>query len=355
MPKTSLPARSRQNRTRTRPFALRALLTLLLVLVTAVAAAQAETDPAATPAATTTTPVDADPVVIQVGELREHYSDIAWRFEIAVRNFAGGQGMAYSEELAAQMFPMLPTYLEQRGTELVLLREAARRGLEPDAETVETTLQRIKESVPEGEDYDATLAEAGFKTEQMLVTLIEEGDLITQVINAFNEEVAPSEDQLKVRYHADIALYTEPESYCARHILVPEEAVAGEIVERVAAGEDFATLAGEFGTDGTATRGGDLGCFPTGAMVAPFEEAVIAAEIGAVTGPVETQFGYHALLVYDHHEASVAEFAEVRDQVEESVAADTANARLGGLLSGAGVITYPERIPAPPAVEPASE
>src|SRR5690606_855387 len=167
----------------------------------------------------------------------------------------------------------------------------------------------------------------------------------TQVIAAFSEEATPTENELRVRYLADISNYTEPETYCARHILDDDEAVAIDLVARVAAGEDFAALAGEFGTDGTASVGGDLGCFGRGAMVADFENAVVAAELGEVAGPVTTRFGFHAVLVYDHNEAVVIPLEEVREQVAASASAATADARLGGLLRGAGIVTYPERLP----------
>lgn len=290
-------------------------------------------------------PAQADPIVLQVGSIVERLSDVEWRFDVAVRSYAAGQGVPYSAEIAAQMRPLLPNYLEQRGTELVLLREAGRRGLQPDEESVALSLERIRGSVAQGDDYEGMLAAAGFSSEERLVTLIEEADLISQVIRAYNDEAVPSENEVRVRYLADLERYTVPESFCARHILVEDEALAGELVARVAAGEDFAALAMEFGTDGTAPAGGDLGCFGRGAMVADFEEAVAAAEVGTVTGPVATRFGYHALLVYEHREAQVRAFDEVRDEVSSSVAAQSADARLNGLLRGSAVVTYPERVP----------
>lgn len=325
-------------------------LAVAFVLLSAVVHAQdapaneaPQTAPEAAPE--TAVAVDPDPVVVQVGSLTERLSDIEWRFEVAIRSYAAGQGMPFSPEIAAQMRPLIPTYLEQRGTELVLLREAARRGFEPSQENIDASLERIRGSVQEGQDYDAMLADAGFDSEERLVTLISEGDLISQVLAAFNEESMPSDEEVRVRYLADIDRYTEPETFCARHILVAEEALADEIVARVAAGEDFAALAAEFGTDGTATVGGDLGCFQRGAMVADFENAVVEADLGEVTGPVVTRFGFHALLVYDHHEASVLPFEEVREEVSSSVAAASADAKLRGLVRGSAVVTYPERVP----------
>ena len=73
---------------------------------------------------------------------------------------------------------------------------------------------------------------------------------------------------------------------------------AKKILNEIKAGADFASKAREFGSDGTSTRGGDLGYFSSGQMVKPFETAVFnAKKIGLLTDIVETQFGYHIIEV----------------------------------------------------------
>lgn len=71
---------------------------------------------------------------------------------------------------------------------------------------------------------------------------------------------------------------------------------ARKILNDIKGGASFAAKASEFGTDGTATRGGDLGSFSTGQMVKPFEQAVFSAKkTGLLNDVVETQFGYHII------------------------------------------------------------
>lgn len=73
---------------------------------------------------------------------------------------------------------------------------------------------------------------------------------------------------------------------------------AADLIARIKKGEDFAKLAGEFGTDATKTKGGDLGWFGRGAMVPAFDEAVFALKAGEVAPePVRTEFGYHVIKV----------------------------------------------------------
>jgi len=83
----------------------------------------------------------------------------------------------------------------------------------------------------------------------------------------------------------------------ARHILVSDEATALNIIEKLKSGEDFAALAKEFSTDGSASTGGDLGWFGTGAMVPEFEAAAYALEKpGDYTlTPVKSEFGFHII------------------------------------------------------------
>ena len=85
----------------------------------------------------------------------------------------------------------------------------------------------------------------------------------------------------------------------AAHILLPTREEAGAARTRVTeGGEDFATVARELSTDeATAANGGELGWFTREEMVAPFAEAAFALEPGAISEPVETEFGWHVIQV----------------------------------------------------------
>jgi len=81
----------------------------------------------------------------------------------------------------------------------------------------------------------------------------------------------------------------------ASHILVPTLAEALHLHDQINAGADFGHLARQHSKCGSAQTGGDLGPFGRGQMVKPFEDAAFEGEIGAVVGPVQTQFGYHLI------------------------------------------------------------
>jgi parvulin-like peptidyl-prolyl isomerase len=115
---------------------------------------------------------------------------------------------------------------------------------------------------------------------------------------------------------------TEAEAaYCASHILVATEQEANDVLGRLEAGEDFATLATEVSTDtGSGAVGGDLGCAIAENYVPEFASALSAAEVGVPTQPVETEFGYHVILL---REDEVPAEADVIEDLK-ATAADTA-------------------------------
>lgn len=326
-----------------RLLAPRPLLTWLSAALLLASSAGAQT----TDTAAATTAAAADPVVLRLGTYEERASDFAWRFGVTLRGVASQQGQPYSPEFAASLWSLLPYYLDQRVQEVALVSEARRRGLTPDGEGIDATIDRIKAGLASDEEFATVVTAAGFPDETALRGMIEESDLIQQLLELVHDEAAANvtDQEVRVRYLAERQRYSEPEQYCARHILVSEESVAVELVERLNAGADFAELAGEFGTDGTKTRGGDLGCFGLGAMVPDFEQAVVTAPVGESIGPVATQFGYHVVLVYDHTPARVRPLAEVQDDVREYVTALAANATVDGIVEGAAVSVYPENLP----------
>lgn len=84
-------------------------------------------------------------------------------------------------------------------------------------------------------------------------------------------------------------------SFGAKHILVKTLNEAVTLREQIVNGTPFESAAMQASLCPSKTNGGDLGLFQSGQMVKPFEDAVVAAEIGAVTQPVQTQFGYHLI------------------------------------------------------------
>lgn len=82
----------------------------------------------------------------------------------------------------------------------------------------------------------------------------------------------------------------------AKHILVDHEHEAQDLLLKLQKNEStFEDLAQKFSNCPSGKSGGDLGEFSKGQMVAPFEEAAFSLEVGKVSSPVKTQFGYHLI------------------------------------------------------------
>ena len=84
---------------------------------------------------------------------------------------------------------------------------------------------------------------------------------------------------------------------CANHILVPTEMDAIKLKSQIKTFEDFKYYARIYSSCPSGQRGGELGCFERGQMVKPFENAAFNGNVGEVSDPVKTQFGYHLLWV----------------------------------------------------------
>ena len=106
------------------------------------------------------------------------------------------------------------------------------------------------------------------------------------------------------------------EQVWARHILVATEEEAKTVIERLNNGEDFGKLAAELSQDtGSGAKGGDLGWFGKGQMVAPFEEAAFNLKVGEISQPVQSDFGWHVIQVIDRATLPLtdAQYTQARD------------------------------------------
>jgi len=83
----------------------------------------------------------------------------------------------------------------------------------------------------------------------------------------------------------------------ASHILVDSRHLAQELVDKLRGGGSFENMAKKHSSCPSGKGGGDLGFFGKGQMVKPFEDAAFRMEIGQISDPVETQFGWHVIMV----------------------------------------------------------
>jgi peptidyl-prolyl cis-trans isomerase C len=144
-------------------------------------------------------------------------------------------------------------------------------------------------------------------------------------------KVNVTQQEAESYYKENEEKFKVPEQVKASHILINTEptdpngdpaeakaearAQAEKLLEQLKNGADFATLASQYSVCPSARKGGDLGYFPKGRMVAEFEKAAFGLDIGEVSEIVETQFGFHIIKVADRKEADVISFEEAKDDI----------------------------------------
>ncbi|MFP9138742.1 peptidylprolyl isomerase [Devosia sp. XGJD_8] len=146
---------------------------------------------------------------------------------------------------------------------------------------------------------------------------------------------AVTEEAVRADYEAFIADFVPADEIRASHVLVPTEEEAKAVKAELDGGADFATVAKEKSIDPGAANGGDLGFFGKGMMVAPFEAAAFAlTDIGQVSDPVESQFGWHVIRLEEKRQSAPPAFEQVAAQLQQQRLMTTFDETVARLMEG---------------------
>jgi peptidyl-prolyl cis-trans isomerase C len=252
------------------------LLAALLVLTGCSAPQSADDDIGAAADA------DDSPMIFRVGDTTYTENDYEQRLEESLgppirQLLAQGQTQEQIAELAQQQ-NVRQSVFDDMIQESLLVEVAREEGIGVDAEEIDAAVEQQQSmgALP-GEEPEGT------------PTPEEEAEL--------REEIA--RQQL---VQAVIARHTRADMFNSKHILVEEEETAEEVVSKLEEGEDFGELASEYSQDpGSADEGGEYGWIPRGTFVPEYEEAAFNAELNEPV-IVESQFGFHVIVVEDREE-----------------------------------------------------
>jgi peptidyl-prolyl cis-trans isomerase C len=282
------------------------LVPLALVLAGPAAFAQTTTEPAepAAPAETAEAPAggysvrsalaEVDGVILTLGEL------------IAIRRELPEQYQSLPDEV------LFDGIIEQM-IDQMLLAEAGRKAALDKRPAVAMNLLNQQRAI---------LADAYLRSEV-------EARATPEAVEAlYSERYTGAEPQQEVR---------------AGHILVEAEEKAIELKAQLDGGADFAALAAEHGTDGTAQRGGDLGWFVRTDMVPEFADAAFAMEPGTISDPVKSAFGWHLIKLDEKRDRPAPALAEVQDALLGEVIQQAQVAIVAGLRAQSNIV-----MPEPP-------
>ena len=193
-------------------------------------------------------------------------------------------GVDWNDPQSQEPLPALQEQVLDQIIARVALRQlASKEGVSIDPKNVETETVALQGRVQaSGQFADwATFLKENSLTEEYVRSLLADNLL---------------SDAMSKRHAAP----TSVEQVHASHILVATKETGQEVLDKLAQGAAFADLAAQYSTDtGSKDQGGDLGWFPRGVMVSAFEQAAFSLEPGKVSQLVQTEFGYHIILVQE--------------------------------------------------------
>lgn len=191
---------------------------------------------------------------------------------------------------------------------------------------------RKQNNIPSQEALETALAGQGLSFDQYRAQLQEQIEKLKLISMEVRAKVQVGETEMREYYTANLAKYTEEDSYRARHIFFKtgEKASPAEIQKSKATalavladaktGKDFAELAKNFSEDPAARKdGGDLGSFKKGDMQPELEKTILSLKPGEISDLVSTSIGFHIIKLEARVTGTTKPFESVKAEIEELI------------------------------------
>ena len=234
------------------------------------------------------------------------------------------QGRKPSE---TEMASLRESVLEKMIKLELLSQESKKAGVSVNSTDVDNELKGYKKGFADDKAFAKALSESGI-TEAELRKQVGKNLTIQKFIDTkFKGKVQVTEQEAKDFYNSNQDKFAQPEMAHARHILITakeaepkadkdrKRAKLVEIKKQLKGGADFAELAKQYSDCPSKERGGDLGFFPRGQMVKPFDQAAFKMMPGDISDIVETEFGYHLIKLEEKKPAKTVSFDEAKAKI----------------------------------------
>jgi peptidyl-prolyl cis-trans isomerase C len=321
----------------------KALCYVIIVLLLQTTAALSEEKPASKKKSTVAEPAAAGTVLAKVNGVAITRAER----DRAVQEMLAQQGSRGGQQATPDMMPQMENAaLEQLINIELLYQKGKKMPVKDLSQKAEEKVAQTRKQFSSQEDFEKALKGVNM-TEKQLRELAQKNIVIDSLLQKeVFSKITVTEADAKKFYDENPDKFKMPERTRASHILVsadqkatPEEKKkakekAAAARKRVAAGEDFATVAKTESNCPSASKGGDLGYFGKGQMVPEFEKAAAALKLGELSDVVETPFGYHVIKVTERKPSETVPFADAKNRIEDYLKSQKAQKPLSDYMAG---------------------
>ena len=183
-------------------------------------------------------------------------------------------------------------------------------------------IKRVIEEMVNQELLFSDAKEVGMENEPAFQEILQATKINLLKGYAFNKiikDIKVEEDELETFFEENKNLFSQQESVKASHVLIEEKDKADLVLSKIKEGMSFEEAAKEYSTCPSKEIGGSLGEFGRGQMVPEFEEVAFNMEVGTISEPVKTQFGYHIIKLDKKSQEKEANFTEAKAEVEREL------------------------------------
>lgn len=335
---------------------------LTLALLGGAALAQTTTPTPTTPAPPTTTPATPAPattaapaatpaqdltaVVGKVGTESYTLADFNRAFRLAVARVVNAQGVPFDEEYMSEFASVRPEYLKQFLRDRAVY-QLARKDNQADAAALDKQMADARANFKTDDEFTQALKTTGYASADELRTEMERQMIVGAYLKGIQDRFKFGDALVAGYYTLHKDKFNRDAQACVKHILVKTQPEAQAIVKSLQGGADFAQVAKDKSLDpGSGAQGGDLGCFGRGEMVESFDKASFSGPVNELQ-TVQSQFGWHVLMVTKRNEAGLLPLEEAAPLIREQLGREAAQKYLDIQVQKLSTESFPDVVTIP--------
>jgi peptidyl-prolyl cis-trans isomerase C len=292
-------------------------------------------------------------VVVEVNGVKFVQKELDEKIE---RTIASVQGMVPPEQLEQFKTNLKDKLVEDFVTRTLISEQIEKNKITVDESEVANAMKEVEAKTPPGMTLEQMLEQGGITVEELKENINFSLRANKLFETAVQTDYVPTDTEIQEYFDKNKKKFDKAETVHARHILIKvdekdDDTAKAEKKKKVEGlrkqlieGAEFEKLAKENSECPSKEKGGDLGTFPRGRMVKPFEDAAFSQKINEVGPVIETKFGYHIIQVLEHNEAESKSLAEVKTTITETLQnqkkQEVAKSYIDGLKEKAKIV-YP--------------